>query len=277
MRNIKIIFLLSILLIIYIYVANITLFPKTIILMQGEKINLARFLGISIKENENSNPNLDNFMEETIVKASTDIGIDKTEKVGKIDLSLNIFNNIPLKEVSVNILPKVKVIPLGNAIGLKLYTEGVLIVGKSEINGIKPYSTTNLKEGDRIISINDEKIDSTEELIETINKSRGREINVKYVSNGEEEETSIIPVEDKDNEYKIGLWVRDASAGVGTATFYIPSSKEFMCLGHGISDIDTEKLITIASGELVTTDIVSIQKGTKGKPRRDKRFNRRLK
>lgn len=54
--------------------------------------------------------------------------------------------------------------------------------------------------------------------------------------------------------------------GVGTATFYEPSTEMFASLGHGITDIDTGDLITISNGELVTTNIVSVQKGEKGKP-----------
>ena len=265
-RKIMLTLLLSILLIIYVYVANITLFPKSIILMQGEKINLALLMGVKIKEEQNSNPNIGEYQIKNLVQASSITGTDEIKQVGKIDLNLNLFNSIPLKEVSVNVIPKTKVVPLGNAIGLKLYTQGVLIVGMSQIEGKKPYENSGIKEGDRIISINDEQIDSTEDLIETINSSKGQEITVKYIRNDNEEITSIIPIETVTNEYKIGLWVRDASAGVGTASFYVPSTGEYACLGHGISDIDTEELITIASGELVTTNIVDIQKGQKGKP-----------
>lgn len=265
-RKIMLTLLLSILLIIYVYVANITLFPESIILMQGEKINLALLMGIKIKEEQNSNPNIGEYQIKNLVQASSITGTDEIKQVGKIDLNLNLFNSIPLKEVSVNVIPKTKVVPLGNAIGLKLYTQGVLIVGMSQIEGKKPYENSGIKEGDRIISINDEQIDSTEDLIETINSSKGQEITVKYIRNDDEETTSIIPIETATNEYKIGLWVRDASAGVGTASFYVPATGEYACLGHGISDIDTEELITIASGELVTTNIVDIQKGQKGKP-----------
>ena len=265
-RKITITLLLSILLIVYIYVTNITLFPDSIILMQGEKINLDLLMGLGIKEEQNSNPNIGEYQIKNLLQASSIAVADEIKQIGKIDLNLSLFDTIPLKEVSVNVIPKTTVIPLGNAIGLKLYTQGVLIVGMSQIEGKKPYENSGIKEGDRIISINDEQIDSTEELIETINSSKGHEITIKYIRNDNEETTSIIPVETGTDEYKIGLWVRDASAGVGTASFYVPSTGEFACLGHGISDIDTEELITIASGELVTTDIIDIQKGQRGKP-----------
>lgn len=138
----------------------------------------------------------------------------------------------------------------------------------SQIEGEKPYENTGIEEGDRIISINDKKIETTEELIQTVNSSNGKEITIKYISENKntEETASIIPVKTKENEYKLGLWVRDAAAGVGTATFYEPETGMFASLGHGITDIDTGNLITISDGELVTTNIVSIQKGEKGKP-----------
>lgn len=266
-RKIKVILLLFILLFIYIYVASVTLVPNSIILMQGESLNLATLWGISIKENENSNPNIGEYKQNRTIEAATkNIEDNSLNETGKIDLSLNLLDKIPLKEISVNVIPKVKVIPLGNAIGLKLYTEGVLIVGMSEIEGKRPYELSGIKEGDRIISIDNKKIETTEDLIETVNASKGKEVSIKYVRENSEEVTNITPVQTKQNEYKLGLWVRDAAAGVGTASFYIPSTGMFASLGHGITDIDTGDLITISNGELVSTNIVSIQKGEKGKP-----------
>ena len=266
-RKIKVILLLFILLFLYIYVASVTLVPNSIILMQGESLNLATLWGISIKENENSNPNIGEYKQNRTIEAATkNIEDNSLNETGKIDLSLNLLDKIPLKEISVNVIPKVKVIPLGNAIGLKLYTEGVLIVGMSEIEGKRPYELSGIKEGDRIISIDDKKIETTEDLIETVNASKGKEVSIKYVRENSAEVTNITPVQTKQNEYKLGLWVRDAAAGVGTASFYIPSTGMFASLGHGITDIDTGDLITISNGELVSTNIVSIQKGEKGKP-----------
>lgn len=266
-RKIKVILLLFILLFLYIYVASVTLVPNSIILMQGESLNLATLWGISIKENENSNPNIGEYNQnKTIETATKNIEDNSLNETGKIDLSLNLLDKIPLKEISVNVIPKVNVIPLGNAIGLKLYTEGVLIVGMSEIEGKRPYEFSGIKEGDRIISIDNKKIETTEDLIETVNSSKGKEVSIKYVRENSEEVTNITPVQTKQNEYKLGLWVRDAAAGVGTASFYIPSTGMFASLGHGITDIDTGDLITISNGELVSTNIVSIQKGEKGKP-----------
>lgn len=183
-------------------------------------------------------------------------------------MNVNLFKHLNVSNVTVNVIPKTTVIPLGNAIGLKLYTQGVLVVGMSEIEGEKPYENTGIKEGDRIIYINNKKISNTDDLVQTVNSSQGKQVEVKYIKeeNNEEVITNIKPAKTKDNEYKLGLWVRDAAAGVGTATFYEPSTGMFALLGHGITDIDTGDLVTIANGELVNSNIVSITKGEKGKP-----------
>lgn len=94
----------------------------------------------------------------------------------------------------------------------------------------------------------------------------GNNIEIKYVREGEEYSTTLNPAKTNDNEYKLGLWVRDAAAGVGTMTFYEPETGNFAALGHGIMDIDTSKLINISKGELVTSKILSIVKGENGKP-----------
>ena len=136
----------------------------------------------------------------------------------------------------------------------------------SEIEGMdnqkyKPYENTGINEGDRIIKINEMPISTTEELIQSVNSSNGQSIEIEYVHEDETKECSITPTQTAQNEYKLGLWVRDSAAGVGTVTFYDPQTKSFGALGHGITDIDTEQLINIASGEFVTTRILNITKG----------------
>ena len=139
----------------------------------------------------------------------------------KQNLQVSLFENITLKNVDVSVIPKTKVIPLGNIAGVKLYTNGVLVVGMSEIEGIdnkkyKPYENTGIKEGDTIVKINNVQINSTDELIENVNKSNGKNIKINYIHEQETKECSIIPVETNKSEYKLGLWVRDSAAGVGT-------------------------------------------------------------
>ena len=257
MKLYKKILIILFLVVIFIYTCNITLLPNNLILIQGEMLNLKTAYGITLGEDADS---------EGILQASSNINKNKVSNIGKLDVKLNLFGKFKVKDMTVNVIPNTKVMPVGKAIGMKLYTDGVLVVGMSEINGKKPYENTGIQEGDRIIEINNEKVDSTDELIETVNKSNGKQIAVKYKRNEDIITTSIEPAKTDDDQYKLGLWVRDAAAGVGTMTFYEPSSGMFAALGHGITDIDTSDLIQIANGELVTTNILSIVKGEKGAP-----------
>ena len=241
------------LIIIYIYVCNITMLPSSIILIQGETIELNTVLGVGIRSKET-------------MQTSSNLNTKLTDQVGKQDLEISLFNTIPVKDVTVNVIPKTTVIPLGKAIGMKMYTEGVLVVGMSEIEGEKPYQNSGIEEGDRIIEINNTKISNTDDLVKCVNSSQGNEIQIKYISDNEELVTKIEPTKTSDDEYKLGLWVRDAAAGVGTLTFYEPSTGSFASLGHGINDVDTSELIEIANGELVTANILDIVKGTDGSP-----------
>lgn len=257
MKLYKKILILLFLIIIFIYTCNITLLPTNMILIQGETLNLKTMYGITIGETKEGQKTL---------QASSNINKNKVDDIGKLDVNLSLFGKLTVKDMTVNVIPKTTVIPIGKAIGMKLYTDGVLVVGMSEINGKKPYENSGIQEGDRIVEINHEKVDTTNELIETVNQSNGKVIEVKYKRDEETITTSIEPVKTDDNQYKLGLWVRDAAAGVGTMTFYEPSSGMFAALGHGITDIDTSDLIQIANGELVTTNILSIVKGEKGSP-----------
>ena len=256
MKLFKKIIIITFLLIIYAYVCNISLLPSNYIIMQGENLRLYTLLGIRLIEESSY---------QTLQTSST-LEQEKINKIGKVSFRLNLFNLIPLKNIDVNVIPKTTVVPMGDAIGMKLYTAGVLVVGMSEIEGKKPYENSGIKEGDRIIQINQNQIDNTDDLMKAVNKSDGNNISIKYVRDEKTITTSIKPLKNSRNEYKIGLWVRDAAAGVGTLTFYEPSSGMFATLGHGIMDIDTAELIKIANGELVTTNILSINKGTKGNP-----------
>lgn len=214
MKKFKSILLILFLLIIYVYVASISLIPNHIVIFEGESLNISTLWGINL--NKKNNSNLEYGLTDTI-QTVTNLNDNKINQVGKFNLSLNLFDKLPLKQIDVNVIKKARVIPLGNAIGLKLYTKGVMVVGMSEIQGenkktYKPYEGTGIEEGDMIIKINEEEINTTDELIKKVNQSEGNKINIKYLRNEETLQTSIVPIKTSENEYKLGLWVRDAAA-----------------------------------------------------------------
>ena len=205
-----------------------------------------------------------------MVETSTTIATENSKKEEQYDVSLL---GIKLKTVTANVIQNKKVIPLGNLAGLKLFTQGVLVVGISQIQGednkiYKPYEEAGIEQGDSIIKINNEEIDSTEELLACISKCNGKAMDITYLKNGETIEKQITPVKTSKHTYKLGLWVRDAAAGVGTLSFYDIETNSIASLGHGIQDVDTSEMVDISSGEFVTSKIVTVKKGEKENPGR---------
>ena len=165
----------------------------------------------------------------------------------------------------------IEVIPVGEVIGIKLYTSGVLVVGTAKIDGAdgnsyKPYENTDIKEGDSIIKVAGEYVNSTEELINIVNRNGENPISINYIRNNNENVAEITPVKDQQGYYKLGLWVRDSAAGVGTMTFYNEQTQTFAALGHPITDIDTGDIIQTSSGEIDDVNIISIIKGKEEEP-----------
>lgn len=266
-KKIIIIAIILMLSILYSYILAINSIPNNLIIFEGETIKVNNYLGFKIGSKDKTI--------ETSASSSQTIN-----NVGKTTMEVSLFDNIFIKNMEVDVLPRSKVIPVGTVAGVKLYTSGILVVGMSEIEGIdskkyKPYANSGIEEGDTIISIDNTKISSTEDLIKTVNSSEGKDLSIEYLHDNETATCSITPVQTSTNEYKLGLWVRDSAAGVGTVSFYDPSSKTFGALGHGITDIDTDELINIESGEFVTTRILNIKKGEIRKSRKNTRNNRK--
>lgn len=259
MKNAKKILLILILFIILVYVTNISSIPNNLILMEGEELKLKTILGLSISDNNGETIEAVNSESEKL-----------THKAGKMDLSVNLAG-LTVKDFTVNVIPNTVVIPSGETIGLRLFTSGVLVVGMSEIKGEDnnnhmPYKDSGIKEGDMITKVDNEVITCTSDLTKKINSSNGNAVTLTYKRGGNNYNTNMIPTKTDEDEYKLGLWVRDAASGVGTISFYEPRTGEFAALGHGILDVDTEELIDIARGDIVTSKIISIVKGEKGNP-----------
>lgn len=263
LKKLCIAFILYILINIYVYICAIDAIPENTILFEGESLNLKTLYGITLKTEKEEY--------ESVLASSTIDENEQSELLGTTNVKVQLFNKLTVKEVSVSVIERTKVIPVGQVAGLKLYTSGVLVVGMSEIKGTdnvkyKPYENSGIKEGDMIIKVEDNNISDTNDLLKTVNSSNGEKLRIVYVRDGETLECSIKPIQTSKTEYKLGLWVRDSAAGIGTMTFYEPSTGKFAALGHGISDIDTGDLVNISNGEFITTKVLSITKGKKGSP-----------
>ena len=175
--------------------------------------------------------------------------------------------------VSAKTIPKdIEIFPGGQPIGVKLNTKGVLVVALSDLESnnkkvVSPAVTGGIEIGDSIISINGENIISSEQISRIINNYDGNDLKINIERNGDKLTKLVKPVRcSSDNSYKIGLWIRDSTAGVGTLTFYHEKTGIFGGLGHPITDIDTGTILSINSGEIVSSTIESIKKGMRGSP-----------
>ena len=156
-------------------------------------------------------------------------------------------------------------IPLGKAVGIKLFADGALVVGLSEGDPC-PAKDCGLKEGDLILSMGDTKITSTEQ-VRALLQDNGCEPLVMTVRRSSRTLTvTAVPVQGVDGAWQLGAWIRDSMAGIGTLTYYDPATGSYGALGHGITDVDTAKLMPLASGSIMETTVKAVKKGVKGDP-----------
>lgn len=169
------------------------------------------------------------------------------------------FNTILLaynldKKVEENV-NNMKIVLGGEAVGIKLLATGVLVMGIDR-------EDTNLQVGDVILKVNEQKIESNVELLSYAKASQGKELTLQVSRKEEIFSTNILPIKDEiSGEYKLGLWVKDSSAGVGTITFYDKNSSRFVALGHGVTETKENYILPINSGGITYTNIYSIKKG----------------
>ena len=196
---------------------------------------------------------------------------DLTRMGNEFTVDLKMFGIIPVTPVNVRVVDELQVAVLGEPFGMKIYTEGVLVIDLTEVkteNGTKkPASEAGIKKGDYIISVDGKEIHTNEDLSFIVENSMGNPLEFLIDRDGKKQKVKVKPVlSDETETYKIGIWIRDSSAGIGTLTFYSPANDIVCGLGHGICDEDTGKLLTINSGEIVDAQIISIEKGEAGAP-----------
>ncbi len=179
----------------------------------------------------------------------------------------------PVKAIDVSVLPSIKVIPGGQSIGVKLNTEGVLVVGHHLIETAKgqksPGEFAGIEVGDRITKINGIKMHSMNEVAKLVQDAgeANKELTIEVLRNEKPIKTVLKPERAKgDHLYRLGLYIRDSAAGVGTMTFYEPQSMKYGALGHVISDVDTRKPISVHDGQIMRSSVTSISKGLHGEP-----------
>lgn len=192
-----------------------------------------------------------------------------SESTGSFEVNVKLWDMIYLKKVKLDIIEKQKVIPCGNQVGIFIETDGVLVLDTqviTSVDGLNCEPSKNLlKSGDYIQKVNNNKIDSKEELSTMVAKEGSTPVVLEILRDKRKQKVKIEPVKAKsDNTYKLGVWVRDDTQGIGTLTFI--NGNDFGALGHGIHDIDTGNMMDVDGGYIFDANILSLVKGKNGQP-----------
>lgn len=184
--------------------------------------------------------------------------------------NMNLIRLNPLEFATTKNVKELRLYPGGTSVGVRLSSNGVLVVGYSDIvkneqRSQSPAKMYGVELGDLITQVNGKKVYTAKEIMSIIRNSQDEKISLVINRDGKDM-TKLINMKKEDDDYKLGLWIRDSTAGVGTLTFYDDKSGKFGALGHPITDGDTNTKFTVKSGELLEASVISLRKGEKGMP-----------
>ncbi len=183
--------------------------------------------------------------------------------------NVKVFGIIPFKQIRIDVIDNLKLIPAGTSIGIYMKTTGIYVVGCATFESgtgteISPCEYL-LRAGDVILAADNVPVSDNQTFIQYVEESEGRPIFLDVLRKEEEITVKVAAQQNADGIYRLGIWIKDSAQGIGTLT-YVSADCSYGALGHGISDKDTAELIPIASGSLFQTQIVNVRKGVKGEP-----------
>lgn len=249
------------------------LLPNDMTLMEGYTTAYRLQLPVTVKTEESvdvlgvtAKPTADNL--------HLDLGTEVTAEAlteGSTEITFYLFDTVPVKTVSANVLPNTRLIPCGQTVGVQMDTDGLLVLGTGYVEDASGNKTEPckgiLKTGDLIQSVNGETMKNKESFLSAIDQQNGAAVEIAFVRDGKESVAEVTPVySPADQAYKIGIWIRDSIQGIGTVTFYDEETNHFAALGHGVYDVDTGELMSIKQGNITASELTEIVKGEKGEP-----------
>ena len=203
-----------------------------------------------------------------VCSAAGDNSVSSVLRDSSRNASARLWGIFPLKSIRVVERARQSVEVSGDLFGIKMFADGALVVGFTELYTASgpqnPAKDAGLKLGDWVVSIDGQKVLCNEDIAQALQQGAQQEKTLVYKRDGQLCQTTILPVQDQNGEYKAGIWVRDSSAGIGTMTFFLGDT--FAGLGHAISDSDTGQSIELRSGEIVPVTLNGVEKGCAGAP-----------
>lgn len=184
-------------------------------------------------------------------------------------MNVKIFGILPFKQVGIQVIREQELTPVGAPIGIYVKADGLLVVGVGDFQGADGISYCPakyvVKSGDYILELDGEPVTDKKDFVSRVEQCQGREVTLRIKRGDDILDVKAQPVQNIDQKYKLGIWIRDNAQGVGTMT-YIDAEGNFGALGHGINDVDTSTLMSLDDGTLYQTEIIAIKKGKDGEP-----------
>lgn len=250
-------------------------FPSRIRLFQGQPVSLHYTIPVHAQVSLNPRVAAVNGSDNASVQVDLRQPLSiQPKSSGVTQLQMKLFGKIPFKTVKLQVIPDLRVIPGGQTIGVKVKSAGIMVVGHHLVSAkdnsrVSPGEAAKLRLGDLIVEINGHPCDDISKIAaysEEAGRS-GKSLKLLVQRGKERFKTSITPAYDEeDKAWRLGLYIRDSAAGVGTLTFYAPDQGVYGALGHVITDMDTQTPIVVGSGEILQSSVSSINKSQSGEP-----------
>lgn len=249
-------------------------FPSRVRLFQGQAVSLHYAMPVYAQVSLNPRVAAVNGSNDASVQVDLRQPLSiQPKSSGVTNLKMKLFGKIPFKTVHLQVIPDLRVIPGGQTIGVKVKSAGIMVVGhhlvQSRGTKVSPGEIAKLRLGDLIVEINGERCNDISKIaVYSETAGRNGEPLKLLVQRGKERfHTTIHPAfDEEDKAWRLGLYIRDSAAGVGTLTFYAPDQGVYGALGHVITDMDTQTPIVVGSGEILQSSVSSINKSQSGEP-----------
>lgn len=193
--------------------------------------------------------------------------------LGKVELDFRLFGIIPVRRMTVDVVPPIKLVPGGHSIGVMLKSRGIMVVGYGPVHiggqVVNPAREGGIEVGDVILAINGREATSEAQAAQLIEEAgqRGDPVQLQIRRRGQVLSRWVAPVrDDQTGRWKLGLYIRDGAMGIGTLTFYDPASGRYGALGHVIADGETNQPIQVREGRIVPASVTAIEPGRPGRP-----------
>ena len=157
----------------------------------------------------------------------------------------------------------------GQVVGIQIETEGVVVAGLSQVEtdggSLCPAREAGICPGDQIVALDGSPVQRTGDLIAGVARASGEPVELEILRQEKELTLTVTPARSAEDQWMLGLWLRDGVAGIGTLTFCDPDTGVYGALGHSVSQEGGEPL-PLASGSICRAEIVGVSRGEAGAP-----------